>query len=156
MTLSPRLKTIVDKCIPGVPLWDLCCDHGKLGMWASYKGVVSEVIFNDSVAAIVDALQPRLKKLNSVRTVCCPAQEISETLTGNVVIAGVGGEKSHDILTSLQRGGFLQADRIIVCPEKDAEWMMAQPVLGYAIIERFAIPHNHDHRWIAVYEPVRN
>jgi tRNA A22 N-methylase len=74
-------------------------------------------------------------------------------LNGNVVLAGIGGEKIVHILRTHGAREGLQATRIIVCPEKDAEWMMAQPISGYSIHERVAIPHGAGHRWIAVYEP---
>jgi tRNA (adenine22-N1)-methyltransferase len=144
--LSLRLKTLLDRCEPGLPLWDLCCDHGLLGLAALASGKFSEVIFNDAVPHVLAALAPRLVAFTNSRTVLGPAEEITEPLTGNLILAGVGGEKIYKILAAHAAGGRLRARHVVVCPERHAAWLSTQSVPGYRLVEHFTIPHNHGTR----------
>ncbi len=152
MTLSTRLGTLLEHCEKGGALWDLCCDHGYLGLYAAQTGCFSEIILNDCVSELIDKLSSKvILSQTPVRTLCCPAEAIAEVVTGSVCIAGVGGEKIYHILSSLEQSGVLQANCIVVCPEKDAEWLLRQNLRDYSIHLQFQIPHNHTTRWIAVY-----
>ena len=152
MALPGRLHSLYELCLPGLPLWDLCCDHGLLGLWALERGAHTEVIFNDAVAHVLTALPAKIAGRPG-RVVCANAEDISEPLLGNVVLAGIGGEKVVKILQAHARRGGLRAKRIAVCPEKDALWMLAQVIPGYRLCEQREIPHNHGTRWIAYYVP---
>ena len=151
MVLPNRLHCLLDLCLPGLPLWDLCCDHGYLGLFALNNSSYSEVIFNDVVPHVLANLPGKFAG-RPARVICGPAEDIAEPLTGNVVIAGVGGEKILKILLAHTRRSTLRAKRIAVCPEKDAEWMIAQEVPGYRIVSQREISHNRGTRWIVAYE----
>jgi len=154
--LSPRLQKLYDLCQPKQPVWDLCCDHGLLGLWALHSETHPCVVFNDAVAHVLEGLQQKFgAHAPRAKVICGPAEDIVEPLDGNVVLAGIGGEKIVRILQTHAARANLHATRVIACPEKDAEWMMAQPIAGYAIRDRLTIPHGTGHRWIAVYEPLR-
>jgi tRNA (adenine22-N1)-methyltransferase len=148
MRLSPRLQALLDRCEPGLPLWDLCCDHGLLGLGALASGTFSEVIFNDAVPHVIEALTPQIKAFENARAVLALAEDIQEPLTGNIILAGVGGEKIFKILSSHALRGGLKARHIIVCPEKHAEWLSEQALPGYKLVEHISIPHNHGKREI--------
>jgi tRNA A22 N-methylase len=152
MALPSRLHCLLDLCLPGLPLWDLCCDHGHLGLYALNSSSYPEVIFNDIVPHVLADLPAQFAGRPG-RVICSPAEDIGEPLTGNVVIAGVGGEKIFKILLAHATRSTLRAKRIAVCPEKDAPWLMAQEIPGYQIISRREIPHNRGTRWIVAYNP---
>jgi tRNA (adenine22-N1)-methyltransferase len=146
--LSPRLQALLDRCEPGLPLWDLCCDHGLLGLAALESGKFSEVIFNDAVPHVLEALAPQISNYENSRVVLGLAEEIQEPLTGNLILAGIGGEKIFKILSTYSAAGRLNARHIIVCPEKHAEWLSRQSLPGFKLAEHLTIPHNHTKREI--------
>lgn len=148
MRLPERLQSLLDLCEPGLPLWDLCCDHGLLGIAALDSGNFSEVIFNDSVPHVIEQLRERLTGRTHCRTVLGLAEDIGEELTGNLILAGVGGEKIFKILSYHSREGRLHARHIIACPEKHAAWLGDQKLPGYTLKEQHSIPHNHTTRRI--------
>ena len=152
MALPLRLQALLDRCAPGLPLWDLCCDHGLLGLAALASGKFPEVIFNDSVPHVLTDLEPRLADFANARRVLSLAEDIGESLTGNLVLAGIGGEKIFNILKSHNSHGRLNAHRLIACPEKRAEWLAAQNIAGYRLAESLTIPHNRGSRKILVFE----
>jgi len=150
--LSLRLAAVAENSVSGDVFWDLCCDHGHLGIWAARSGLFREVIFNDCVPELIASLESKLKSLSAVRTLCTPAELIAEPVRGNVKIAGVGGMKIHRILKALSDSGWLQAQHISVCPEKHAEWLIQQPITGYVLERHWQIPHNKGGRWILNYK----
>lgn len=143
-----RLQSLLDRCESGIPLWDLCCDHGYLGLKALSSGRFTEVIFNDSVPHVLDDLRTRLPVGLQCRVILGNAEQLTETLLGNVVVAGIGGEKTHRILTTLIQAGRMQARQLVLCPEKDIEWFATQPLPGYKLREKSVIPHNQTTRSI--------
>jgi tRNA (adenine22-N1)-methyltransferase len=133
--LSSRLQLLFDLLIPGEPVWDLCCDHGLLGLRALESGKFPKVFFVDQVPHIIERLQVILKKegpiAESARCFGLPAEEIPEILTGSVVIAGVGSERVFGIVKALADREVLQATRLIMCPHKD------EKVFERDFLERF-------------------
>jgi tRNA (adenine22-N1)-methyltransferase len=146
MPLPLRLQALLDRCEPGLPLWDLCCDHGLLGIAALESGKFSEVIFNDAVPHVLDALAERLAGYQNARSIRALAEEIQEPLTGNVILAGIGGEKIFKILAAHAASGRLKARRVVACPEKHADWLSRQTIPGLKLVEQITIPHNHGSR----------
>lgn len=143
LALTPRLSAIYQRCLQGEPVWDLCCDHGLLGLWALQSGEHPKVVFNDSVAHILERLVGKLGVYAArARMICALAEEIGEELTGSVVIAGVGADKIVKILGSHHERGTLRARRIIVCPERNESWMIEsiqQNIPSYEMVECFEI-----------------
>lgn len=153
MRLTLRLESLLARCQPGLPLWDLCCDHGYLGLWALKSGAFPQVMFNDVVPHLLDLIKPKLRETPAARLILGHAEDIAEPLTGNVIIAGVGGEKIYKILSSHGARGSLNADNIVVCPEKDAEWLSQKTIFGFCLSEKVTIPHGKGERWILTYSP---
>src|SRR4051812_49221992 len=114
MRLSPRLEALLTRCVPGFPVWDLCCDHGLVGLAALESGKFTAVIFNDSVEHLLNLLKPKINGRADCRIVHAFAEEISEPLTGNLVLAGIGGEKIYKILSTHAERQTLKAQKIIV------------------------------------------
>jgi len=142
--LSARLQNLLDRCEPGLPLWDLCCDHGLLGFAAIESGKFSEVILNDAVAHVVEDLDRKLED-SPGRTILALAEQINEPLTGNVVIAGVGGEKIFKILKTHADNGRLHARHLILCPEKHGAWLGDQTLTGYGLKSSFYLRRSGDY-----------
>jgi tRNA (adenine22-N1)-methyltransferase len=153
MALSLRLQTLLDRCEPGLPLWDLCCDHGLLGLAALASGKFQEVIFNDAVAHVLEDLAPKLAGYENSRAILALAEDIAEPITGNLILAGIGGEKIFKILSSHAAAGRLKARHIIVCPEKHGEWLSQQTLPGIRLVEHLTIPHNHGLREVLRFCP---
>jgi tRNA (adenine22-N1)-methyltransferase len=124
MVLSERLQFMYDQLLLGQPVWDLCCDHGYLGTAAAASGHFPAVHFVDRVPQIIQRLEDRLAR-QSWAEKCSfknfDAGELSEPLIGNAVIGGVGGHTLFKILKTLSSRGMLQADRLILCPQRDEE-----------------------------------
>jgi tRNA (adenine22-N1)-methyltransferase len=120
-----------------------------LGLEALERDQFTEVIFNDCVDHVLQPLRGR-----GAQVVLGRAEDIDKDLRGNVVLAGIGGERIHNILTRLVERGRLKADRLVLCPEKDADWLMEQSIPGYIMMEITKIPHNSGHRWILVLDSI--
>lgn len=129
-SLSARLQAFLDEAVPGAPLWDLCCDHGLLGLAALGSERFPKVHFVDSSEAAMKLLEGRLAGNRRAGFHVKPAQEIDEDLTGSVVIAGVGGLLIWKILQTLQVRGALKARRLILGPHRDEAWLADQLRLG--------------------------
>jgi tRNA (adenine22-N1)-methyltransferase len=154
MALSQRLQALLDRCLPEQPLWDLCCDHGYLGLEALRTQRFATVIFNDAVEHVLADLRLRIPATTTTqdwRIICKPAEDIAESLTGNVVLAGIGGEKIYKILLAHSARGTLNAQRLILCPEKDAEWLIQQTIPNFALLEQMRMAHNRTHRHLLCY-----
>lgn len=127
--LSLRLQTIYDHLLPGKPVWDFCCDHGYLGLYAYRMGAFPEVHFVDQVPEIIERLEGRFKAKH-LQPESFPsraffhvsaAEHLSVPLTGTVVMAGVG---SHTILDVLSTQDFRNVERLILGPQKDEELLL--------------------------------
>lgn len=104
--LSTRLRALFEAIPPGYDaVWDLCCDHGRLGLAVLESEGAGEVHFNDSVAAIMNDLEQRLVRYGARRYGLHPgpAEQLRLPDTGRqlLVLAGVGDELSARIITAL-------------------------------------------------------
>lgn len=124
--LSKRLKLIFDQLIPGEPVWDICCDHGYLGLAAYESNRFSEVNFVDQVPQIIQRLEETFNQVvkdkdNHTRAnfIARAGEHLSHQLNGNVVICGVGSYSIFQIVKSLQEKNLLKARRLILCPQND-------------------------------------
>lgn len=124
--LSDRLKLIFDQLRPNLPVWDICCDHGYLGIHAYQSGQFPAVHFVDQVPEIVQRLEDRFHKVltathsaTKVSFKALSGESIPEEVTGNLVISGVGSYTIFQILKSLQEKNLLKAERLILCPQND-------------------------------------
>lgn len=125
-SLSNRLKLIFDQLLPGEAVWDLCCDHGYLGLHAYQSQLFPEVTFVDQVPEIIARLEERFQRdiiqshnLTNSRFMALSGEDLNLELIGNVVISGVGSYTIFQILRSLHTKNLLQAQRLILCPQND-------------------------------------
>lgn len=117
--LSTRLQFVYEKLEIGHDVWDLCCDHGYLGIVALKSQKFGHIHFVDQAVHLVEALKARWAQESFARFHAMPAQKLEAPLTGNVVIAGVGGQTISEILGGLKNKGNLKARRLILVPHKD-------------------------------------
>jgi tRNA (adenine22-N1)-methyltransferase len=143
MKLSNRLQFIYENLLPGMPVWDFCCDHGYLGVEALKSGQFPKVFFVDQVPHIVENVESVVAEkfsefLTRAHFIVSKGEEIEEVVQGNVVIAGVGAFAIFKILRALCDRHLLQAHRLIFCPQRDEEKFVAMlNDLGESFTARF-------------------
>ncbi len=160
MKLSHRLKTIYDQAIPQAPLWDLCCDHGLLGLYAYEAQNFPEINFVDQVPTIMQHLESIFKSkflnaLNPSATnfITEDAGELKTPLTGTVVIAGVGGLNMREMLINLQKKQLLTASRLVLAPHRDEALYQNPDFLpDYILKEELSVLENGKLRLIFVFD----
>ncbi|MGZ3775086.1 MAG: SAM-dependent methyltransferase [Pseudobdellovibrionaceae bacterium] len=129
--LSRRMQLIFDHLLPGQPVWDFCCDHGYIGLNAYESGLFPEVHFVDQVPHIIQQLQLRFQNeywqkdsAIQARFLAITGEDVAIPLSGSVIIAGVGAHTIFKILNTLQQKNLLQAQRLILGPQRDEEWLL--------------------------------
>ncbi|EQC47634.1 tRNA (adenine(22)-N(1))-methyltransferase TrmK [Bacteriovorax sp. Seq25_V] len=118
--LSQRLKAIsslVQKNYTSV--WDICCDHGKLGLEILKRDKCEKLFLVDCVESIM----ANLKYLQSEQVdVICKDGAFIDNLGSNslVCICGVGGEEMIHILEGLELRNDLRDTDFILSPHNQA------------------------------------
>ena len=164
MKLSARLKVVFEHLLPQKDVWDICCDHGYLGMTAYQQQNFPNVYFVDQVSTIIEHLRVQFSK-HTYRTpsntaahfICESAENISTVVNGTVCIAGVGGLVIFKILQGLSRRGFMNADRLILGPHRDEEKLMeliksSAMLSRYHLINRVEVIENNRARSIFIFD----
>lgn len=111
--LGARLSTIEALISEDyVYIWDCCCDHGLLGINLLTCNAAPNIHFVDVSPELIEQLERKLEShftgmlwmKRQWRTYCHDASDIKiSKLTGKhlIVIAGVGGDLTRDIVSSL-------------------------------------------------------
>jgi tRNA (adenine22-N1)-methyltransferase len=136
LKLSPRMQCIYEHLLPGKPVWDLCCDHGYVGLQALQSGEFPCVHFVDQVPHIIEKLQHTVLRdyaADSARAefFAGAAENLSVPMHGTVVISGVGAHAILRILQALKNANVLWADRLILGPQRDETLLQLQE-FGFA------------------------
>ncbi|MBC7371398.1 MAG: tRNA (adenine(22)-N(1))-methyltransferase TrmK [Bdellovibrionaceae bacterium] len=154
--LGPRLQFIFEHLMPGLPVWDVCCDHGYLGMSVLRSGLFPEIHFVDQVPSIVAKLEAKLAKIagsEKCRFHALDASMLQETITGNLVIAGIGGLNMIQILAKLQKNHLLRTQRIVLSAQKDHEkvkdWFLENQS-RFSILQEIFIPERGRNRSVFI------
>lgn len=125
MGLSPRLRLLHDAMREGHPAFDLCCDHGYLGIGALLSERVPHVTFVDKVPAIIDRLSDRfpvvLDKSRASFVTADAATLTPRPISGSIAIAGVGSQVALDIFSSFALPSLLPGGRLLLQPESRAK-----------------------------------
>lgn len=84
-------------------IWDLCCDHGKLGRELALRTSVEKVYLVDRVPEIVELLH-RKKKIPKTENICLDAGDvkIANHAQETLVIAGVGAMTAMKMMKSIR------------------------------------------------------
>lgn len=130
MKLGKRLQQIESMIPAGYNhIWDTCCDHGLLGATLLQKTVAPNVHFVDIVPELIAELEAKLHKFSEKLT---PAGSSAtwhthclDTATlpfsqypGKhlVIIAGVGGDLTQQIITTILHNHPSQEIDFLLCP----------------------------------------
>ncbi len=125
LKLSPRMHFVFDHLLPGEAVWDLCCDHGLIGLRAYQSGQFPQIHFVDQVPLIVQNLEKKfledfhLAEAGQKAFFCIKEGGQLEVVDGTVIIAGVGAHAILKILRSLSQKKGLSAIRLILGPQRD-------------------------------------
>jgi tRNA (adenine22-N1)-methyltransferase len=153
--LSFRLQKILDECLQGEELWDLCCDHGQLGIAAYHSKIFKKIIFVDQVPSIIQELKSRVAGL-PVDVICSDAGKLPHKLKGNVVIAGVGGLNMKEMVDSLNQEKKLFAKRLILSPHRDEPIFENRHLFeGYIGVKEFAFYEKEILRFVFVFDRLK-
>ena len=130
LKLSLRMKLFLDSALQNDSFWDLCCDHGHVGIGAlvlkNQEKSFTSVYFVDQVSHIMNSLQLKIDHLYNKPNIpyalySLPAEDLEVELTGTVLIAGVGGFTIRKILSSLISKNILKAKRLLLSPHTDVK-----------------------------------
>lgn len=117
------MKLFLHYGVKGSPFWDICCDHGHVGIGALDTNEFSKVHFVDQLPHIMERLSKTLIDLqieeSSYVLHDLKGEEIGTAVSGTCLIAGVGGLTIARILNALMTKNLLHADRLILSPHTD-------------------------------------
>ena len=105
--LSKRLSSILDAVEFRETFYDVCCDHGELGIAAAQSLLANQVIFIDQVPSIMESLDLKLKATDipsavGVKTWCQDASQKEIFIkNSNFVVAGIGENTAISILEKI-------------------------------------------------------
>lgn len=162
--LSTRLQAIYDQMIPGVPVWDTCCDHGKIGLNAHESGLFGEVHLVDQVPEIIQSLKQKSEEFRRERGLsfeglhfhACSAGKLKGEILGNFVIAGVGAHTIQEILQPLLGNSQFKPTKIIISCHNKTEmieaWLAENLKLkSYFLLEQLEVMENERLRKVWIY-----
>ena len=155
--LSSRMLTFIEHAVIGAPFWDVCCDHGYVGIKALETRLFPVVHFVDQVPHIMDRLktlieQSREGSLHSHYFLYSSSgEDLEENVEGTLLIAGVGGLTIKTILESLINKDKLKAQRLLLSPHTDervlVDYMSNENFKTlYRPTEKILIPEGKRHR----------
>lgn len=104
--LGKRLTALFDAIPPGYDeVWDLCCDHGRLGLALLESQRTPNVHFVDQIDSIMADLQGRLERYGATgyQLHTQPAEHLILRTQSRplLVLAGVGDEVAHTIVSEV-------------------------------------------------------
>lgn len=124
--LSHRLNAIFEliidaqRKVPYQIIWDCCCDHGYLGIKILQHNLCDTLIFVDQLPHIIDDLTRKLAPFDEARhqLMAVDAAQLSfdPAIRHLVIIAGVGGDSTIDILNKIEANHPYTHIDYILCP----------------------------------------
>lgn len=168
MKLSERLTAVYENLLPSKDVWDICCDHGYLGLAAYQSQKFPKVHFVDQVPSIMEKLKNLFLKFESIAEIdskaifiCTAGEDLTTEVTGTVSITGIGGLNTFKILDGLSKNNFLNADRLILGPHKDnnklLDFIQNSPQLkNYQLINEIEVIESDIKRHLYVFDKVDN
>tara|TARA_Y100000768_G_C23991363_1_gene693741 strand:- start:3409 stop:4044 length:636 start_codon:yes stop_codon:yes gene_type:complete len=118
--LSKRIKKLSDLVSPDrLRVFDLCCDHGKIGLACADR--IAEVFLIDQVPTIIEKLKATDIPCN-VHSLCADASnyQFESKPRDCFIIAGIGGHLATKILANILATG-LEGIEIILSPHSHHE-----------------------------------
>ena len=134
------MLTFLEHALKDDILWDICCDHGYVGISALHSGEFTKVHFVDQIPHIMERLQTLINQKSKRNT--CPyelhvmsGEDLNIEVTGTVLIAGVGGMTIKIIIDSLLSKEILKAQKLLLSPHTDekvlVEYMQTEQFKKY-------------------------
>lgn len=123
--LSKRMKYFIEYALKDKPFWDVCCDHGYVGIKVLESSEFPEVHFVDQVPHIMQRLEALIKQSWRISPhhkyflYLMPGEKIESEVHGTLLIAGVGGLTIKTIISHLIGNQKLQARRLLLSPHTD-------------------------------------
>ncbi|MCG9722526.1 tRNA (adenine(22)-N(1))-methyltransferase TrmK [Shewanella sp. Isolate7] len=131
MKLSQRLshlQAMVDG--PYQHIWDCCCDHGLLGAALLRQEAATNVHFVDIIPGIMQSLQGKLERffppaagasrwqVHCIDVAKLPLADYPSETPQLVIIAGVGGELTGELVSAIQQRADTLGQEIefLLCP----------------------------------------
>ena len=158
------MKCFVENALPHMPFWDLCCDHGYIGIHALLSERFTEVHFVDQIEHIMLKLKERFEKSKQVKESynfqfhICDAEKINNKIFGNLLIAGVSATTVINIISSLSLSGNLNCKRILLSPHSDTdmllEFMKSKLAKEYFLVKQVSIYEGKRDRSLYVYDSI--
>ena len=103
---SLRIQKICD-LVPDnmAPIYDLCCDHGHIGLELHLRNTKREVSFVDVVPQITERLHSYIPRSNNLKIFTEDATKLYITDSKNpiFIISGIGAELSYKIFQNLYK-----------------------------------------------------
>ena len=119
---------------------DLCCDHGHLGLHAYLSQQFPEIHFVDQVPETMINLEKKFHQYfkdesnpTRVSFITSDAGKVQTPLTGNVIIAGVGGKNMMLMLENLYQKQNFRPQRLILSPHKRVEFFQKPELFGLTL-----------------------
>ena len=87
-------------------IWDLCCDHGKLGLALLESHKASKVVFVDQVSSIMDDLSRKIQKIKDLspkryELLTLSAEKIQLEDQSLICLCGIGGDVAQTIMAGI-------------------------------------------------------
>jgi len=141
--MRPKYKrlNVIAQMIEGdyTHIWDMCCDHGFLGMELLERGQPSVhfVDIQEHLVALVGAELERMSFDGQWHCHCCDAASVDlpDESPQLVVIAGVGGDTCVDMVRSIVERHPGQQLEFLLCPVRQMEHVRFElDALGLGLI----------------------
>lgn len=117
------MKRIADFAIDHRPTWDLCCDHGLVGLWAWHTHSLPRLHFVDRAPGLVDRIEQRLSATFRDDRMVFHSRDAATISFGNVpsniFLSGVGFRTSQRILAATCKS--TTAHRLVVSVHAETE-----------------------------------
>lgn len=127
-TVSNRVQLITDIAWQGATrnqyqhIWDMCCDHGHIGISLLTKNLGCQIHFVDQVATIMQQLQGQLERFFArqqnwhVHTQDAASIRFTPKEKHLVIIAGVGGHNTSMLINQMLQHAHVDDIDFLVCP----------------------------------------
>lgn len=142
--LGPRLQTVYDFVVFAQQqkyhdcIWDCCCDHGYLGIQLLNSAFCKMLYFVDQIPHLIEHLDSKLKQFpqgtytavhsDAGKLIFAPKQ------SHLIILAGIGGEHTVDILKSIGANHPHQQLDFIFCPSTTQ-----YDLREYLVVQNFAL-----------------
>lgn len=163
---TARMKLFVSKALEAMDFWDFCCDHGYIGILALRSEKFKCIHFVDQQKHIIENLKLRfhksenfLKEHYQYKFYDQDARTLSTVVTGNLLIAGVGGKLAFEILQSLEQKKQLKAQRILISVHSEEQKYTNQIALilsKYTQLESIPYQEGRRLRNLAIFDLLPN